>query len=273
MSVSRQVTAFRAGPFVVNGFEDPALDAHIAKALTHGLKGIAPSPGGRGTSPGRAADVSGTAEIVAAETRVTDGIRRWDAEGKTLKPDEVPVLVRKVDIVVNFVVTLAPGGERLAAVEARRAYNSADDPRVRGELGLQRPGDPARVPAAGQVVRELLDDCIDSFCRMIAPDELALDVRLRGTLGAGGGMKAAGEGDFPAAARHFEKALSGSPESAALLFNLAVVSEAAGRLDTAMKYYGRVTELSKGRDAEAEEATRRIRRVRARRRPPGPGRG
>jgi len=167
------------------------------------------------------------------------------------------------EVGVQFVVTRAVGGEHLVTVEVRRSYDSPADPRVRGPLGLERPDDPQRVPPAEQVLRELLTECVEAFCRMVAPVELVARVPLRPAASRQGAaaLDAARVGDFQAAIGRLQAAVEAAPNDANLRFNLAVVCEAGGEFEAALSHYQAVVKQAEGRDPLADEGARRLRRV------------
>jgi len=164
---------------------------------------------------------------------------------------------------VEFGVARPGAKDRLFTIETRRSYTSPEDPRVRGELGLDRPDDPARVPPADDILKELLAQCADEFFDMISPREVTADVPMRGTWNADGsaGLKAAEAGDFAAAVGHLEAAVAAEPKDVNLLFNLAAACEAAGNLEEALAHYKAVVERTQGQDAVAAEAAQRVERV------------
>ncbi len=215
-----------------------------------------------------ACEVGGAVRVDAKDAKGARRIRQWDAKTRAWAEREVPTLVRTVAVDVTFVVER--GGRRLFAVEARRAYRSTEDPRVRGETALERPDDPERVLPADQVARELLAECAESFCEMISPDEVVVRVPTRGTLSSRGaaGLKAAGQGDFPEAIRHLEAAAAADPNNADLRFDLAAACEAAGQLEAAVAHYQAVVERTGGKDRLAAESAQRAGRVLKRLRAP-----
>lgn len=230
--------------------------AVLAKLLNERLEKVWPDKAGDA-----GAEVGGTVRVDAKEAKGASRLRQWDAKARAWAEREVPTLVRTVAVDVAFVVER--GGRRLFAVEARRAYRSTDDPRVRGETALERPDDPERVPPADQVVRELLADCAESFCEMIAPDEMVVRVPTRGTLSSRGaaGLKAAGQGDFPEAIRQLEAAVAADPNNADLRFDLAAACEAGGQLEAAVTHYQAVVQRTGGKDRLAAESAQRAGRV------------
>lgn len=211
----------------------------------------------------RAVDVGGTITLETKDVKGTRAVRRWEGETREWHAVQVPTLVRSATATVEFAVSRPGAEDRLFTIETRRSYTSPEDPRVRGELGLGRPDDPARVPPMDQILRVLLGRCADSLVEMISPREVTADVPMRGTWNSAGsaGLKAAAEGDFADAARHLQAAVASDPRDVNLLFDLAVACEAAGRLEDALKHYRVIIERTKGQDAIAAEAAKRVERV------------
>jgi len=216
---------------------------------------------GRSGAANRGALLRGDIHIAMHDTKGTRRVRRGGGKTGDLASHEVSALIRTGQVRVDFVVTRAPDGEELVTIETRRSYRSTGDPRVRGELGLLRPDDPTHVPAAETIVRELLTEYIASFCAMIAPLEVVEQVPLRNTLAGGAGFRAVRAGDLEEAARHFEGAVADAPRDVALLFNLAVTAEGAGKLQAALDNYRAVQKLANGQDPPAAAGTQRIERI------------
>jgi len=206
--------------------------------------------------------VAGTVRIQVDDAAGVRPIRTWDIAGGQWRTHELPSLVRSVRVAVDYVV-MASGRGGAVTIEVKRSYDSLSDPRVRGETGLGRPDDPQRVAPVKAVVRDLLADCAASFREMVMPVDVTAEVPLRGTWDRGGkaGLDAAGQGDMKAAIYHFRAAAATDPDDSALVFDLAVVAEAAGQLDLARENYRRVVEMSGNRDRQAAEGLDRVERV------------
>jgi len=258
------VTSFRAAALSIEGFSEGGITFTMTKMLGEKLSALS-RPGGS------AVVVNATARVTVSETKGTARLRRRNPKTRKLEAIELPSLVRKVDVEADFTVA-RPGGEQIVTVETRRSYNSAEDPRIRGELGLQRPDDPVLVPLTGQIVRELLVECADALCRMLASDEIVVESAMRPTSVREGrrGLTAAEKGDYGEAKGHFEAGLKRFPDSKPLWFNLALAAEAADDLEAALQAYDQLVTRSGGRDTEADEGATRTRRILIRRRPPGP---
>jgi len=200
--------------------------------------------------------------IQAKDVEQPRTVRRLNPDTRQMEQFDVPGLVRTVEVLAAFDVRVVRTGRKIG-VETRRSYRSTDDPRTRGPLGLERPDDPANVPAAETIVRELLGACVEEFVGMLAPGEVTARIPLRPAPGPSGakGLEAARRGDYAAAVGHFKDALKAKPDDANLLFDLAAVSERAGELQAALKLYRKVQELTGDRDIAAHEGAVRVARA------------
>jgi len=191
-------------------------------------------------------------------------VRRLNPDTRQMEIFDVPSLVRTVEVLAAFNVRVERTGRKIG-VETRRSYRSTADPRTRGPLGLERPDDPANVPAAERIVRELLDACVKEFVGMLAPREVTARIPLRPAPGPSGakGLEAARRGDYAGAIAHFKEALKANPRNMDLLFDLAAVSECAGELQAALKLYREVQALTGDRDVAAHEGAVRVSRTAA----------
>jgi len=262
LSLPADVEMVRVGTFAVRPASSRDVAALMTEALQARLSRHWAIDGDAGTRA-RAVEVGGA---IAVETKDVEGsrrIRQWTSDKREWVAVQVPTLIRSVTVDVEFAVFRPGATERLLVVESRRSYTSPEDPAVRGELGLERPDDPARVPPVDEILRDLVGRCADEFIDMMAPREVTADVPLRGTWNAEGsaGLKAAEQGDYPAAVRHLEAAVASDPNDVNLLFDLAAACEAAGGLEDALKHYRAVVERTKGQDAVAAEAAGRVERV------------
>jgi len=211
----------------------------------------------------KAVHVGGTITLETKDVKGSRTVRRWTSDQREWVAVQVPTLIRSATVQVAFGAFRPGAKERLLTVETRRSYTSPQDPRVRGELGLERPDDPARVPPTDQILKELIAHCAEEFVQMIAPREVAAEVPMRGTWNADGsaGLKAAEQGDLAASVGHLRAAVASDPKDVNLRFNLAAACEAAGNLEDALSHYKTVVERTNGKDAVAVEAVTRVERV------------
>jgi len=217
-------------------------------------------------SPTLAVTVSGTIDVDINEESGSRPVRRRDRETGQLTSVRVPFLVRQISLDADIVVTPADNAPAVT-VEIRRSYDSRQDPRVRGDLGLARADNPDTVPASAIVIRELLAECLWDFCDMLQPIDFTVEAALRPSLDgmARAGLKAADKHNLTTAAARFADAHRRRPKDADILYNLAVTTEAIGRLDAAAAHYADVLKLKKQKDPQAKAALTRVRRVTARR--------
>jgi len=242
-----------------------------AKLLLGRLEELGKSRPPTGEIPaGQAVTVSGEVYVQTHDARGTRIVRRRDPETERYADVELPTLVRTATVRVDFTLTGADG-RRLAGAETRAQYDSLDDPRVRGELGLARPADPAKVPPVEQIADELLAGCVDTFVRMVRPPVVTAPMKLRGTLNADGGraVKEALEGNYEAALPLARAAAAAEPKNADLLLNLAIIEELCGELDSALGHYTQLANASTDPNHPARSAVQRVRRVRDRLPPVG----
>jgi len=253
-----------AGPCAVVAGPEDGYAAVLARMLSQRLAARRPvRPGGSAPASVGPVNVQGQIHLRVRDQAGKRSIRQWSGAGAPWRTRQVRTLVRHVDVRVDFVMVEAGSGRRLGVVETHETYDSTGDPRVRGPLGLNRPDDPARVPPTETIVAELLGRCVATFARMVAPQEVVVEVPLRGTLNSDGrrALAAAGRGDFASALKHARSACAARPGDAALAFNLAVLEEKAGHLRLALERYRQVAEMTKGSDRAAAEGIARVGRV------------
>jgi len=200
-------------------------------------------------------------DVVVNDTDTQRMVGQYDTDAGQVDTVPVPSLVRQADVTTQFQV-LEPDGSVVVA-EIRRTYDSRTDPATWGELGLNRSDDPAGVPAADVVVRQLLTEAVDSFVEMIRPLEVRVDVPMRwvGGSDAEKALVAAEKGDFVSALANFEAQQLRRPDDVNLLFDVAVAAEASGELRTALAAYQKVVELTDSQDLEAAAGADRLGRI------------
>jgi len=255
----------RLGEFAVADGPADGYAAFVAERLAERLE----ASGGYGVEAREAREpadlvVGARLGIQTGDAEQSRTVRRLNPDTRQMEIFDVPGLVRTVEVLAAFDVRVVRTGRKIG-VEARRSYRSTDDPRTRGPLGLERPDDPANVPAAEMIVRELLDACVKKFVGMLAPGEVTARIPLRPAPGPSGtkGLEAARRGDYAAAVGHFKDALKAKPDNANLLFDLAAVSECAGELQAALELYREVQEVTGDRDVAAHEGAVRAARAAA----------
>ncbi len=257
------------GQFVVVAGPEDTYGVKAAEMLSERLRQrTQPGPPPAGPSS-ESEPVSITGKLYV-ETKDRSGVRTIqvrDPRTSATGPRQVNYLIRTAAVRVDFVTTRVRDDFPVGTVLTRKTYSSLSDPRVRGELGMSRPDDPANVPDVETVVAELLAECVDEFCGMIRPYEVTATVPLHGTLDPRGreALAAAERGDYQAALTHCKAAAASHPGNPDLLFNLAVLEEAAGDLRAALAHYQEVARRTQGGDEPTQAAIDRIPRVLARR--------
>ena len=235
----------------------------LTRELTETLPAVADGPG----------IVGGTLHLAITDTRGVRTVLRMDPADKSTTPVKVATLVRTVRLRVDFAVSRAAGGEGMGIAEVVREYDSAADAAVRGELGLERPDDPNRVPPVETILDGLLAQCAQAFTRMVTPTPADAEIPLRSAGGAPASeaFDAARKGNWPQALAAFSKAVAADPENPTLHFNLAATAEADDQLDLAARHYEQALKLSGEKDIEAQDAARRCKRVHTARKNITPG--
>jgi len=259
------VSAASAGEFTVRSGPKGDYAAFLKQKLTERLAEAPVAPAGEPVV------VGGTVEMETKDATGKRTVRGRDSATGELHDVELPTLVRTASVKVDFDVQRAgEAGQPLGTAEVRRSYTSASDATVRGELGLDRPDDPARVPPAEEVIRHLLAECAEAFVGMIAPVVIEAQVPMRPVPAgrADAAFDAARKGDYTRAAALLAEALAASPDDPALHFNRALAAEAAGDLAVAAEHYQKAWDLSNQQDPAAQQGLQRARRVLATRKGP-----
>ncbi len=263
------ITALKVGQFTVaEGAPAPsagaaakavAITPELASFITGGLaRHLAETLPAATDGPGV---VGGSLHVSIADTRSMRTVMRLAPTTKATTPVEVPTLVRTVRLRIDFAVSRAGDGQGLGIAEVVRAYDSATDPAVRGELGLERADDPNRVPPVETILEGLIAQCAKAFKRMITPTPADAKIQLRSVGGAADAFAAARKADWHQAVALFQKAQAADPENGSMSFNLAAVAEADDQLDLAARHYTHALKLSGEKDTESQDAARRCRRV------------
>jgi hypothetical protein len=199
--------------------------------------------------------VSGHMRVTAQDAAGQRQVRHWDPETDEMRVQTVDSLVRHVDVVARFGLT-APDSSRPVVIEISRSYDSRGDPRAWGELGLQRPDDPAAILPAEQISRKLVAQCVDSFIEMVRPLSITAEVPMR-YAGPEEALAAAEEGRFADAQAAFEAALVDTT-NADLLFNAGLAAEADDDLPAAALHYMHAVDAADNDDAEAAAGYLRV---------------
>ena len=256
--------AVNVGSFSAHGDATEEQTAFAAEALGErlmelGIGQLVPGDGRANVT------IGGTVHVTVTNTEGERMVRVRSAQTGVLADQTVPSLVRTLGVACDFVAERGLDAPPVT-IEVRRAYDSRNDPRVRGDLGLARNDDPATIPDADTVARELVADCVDSFVGMIRPHELTVTIPMRpvGGESAQAGLAAAGEGRFAEALDLLQAEAAGRPNDLDLRFNVAVAAEAAGQFDLAVENYRFVARQTDRQDELAVDGLDRAKKVRAR---------
>lgn len=246
---------FPAGPVTATGDVDTDLSAFATEALRERLDDAALLPAVDQSWLGP--EAGGAIVVTVEDTLAKRQLRHWNPQTDDTREQTVESLIRRVDVAAAFTLTTSGSADGPVVIEINRAYDSRGDPQTWGELGLRRPDDPAQVPAAEEITRGLVVQCVDGFVEMIRPLSIRVDVPMR-YAGPKAALDAAGEGRFGDALTSFREALNERPDDVNLLFNAAVAAEAADDLPAALASYQQIVELTDGDDAEAVDGVERI---------------
>lgn len=253
----------RISLFTVKGSEDDRFGPLATEIVTQHMDPYWHTVDSQSGSAMNVLKLGGNVSIETTESSGARIIRLWDRQAKALRDETVETLVRNVDVEVHFVVRSHPASVALATIETRRSYSSSGDPRVRGELGLNRLDDPQLVPPADDIITKLITECAEEFWDMVTPLKVSRQETLRPAPGSesSAGLASARAGNMPDAMTHFSAAAETDPTNGDLRFNLGVAAEASGKLPQALAAYLAAVELSDGQDVEAEKAAQIVTRA------------
>lgn len=200
------------------------------------------------------------AATIEADVRIDFDQSAGERQVRLLEPRKElasrPLATLKQSLGVSCRFLLSRQGEPPVVIAAAAHYRSVDDPRVRGELGLTRGDDPAKIPPFEQVLRETLDDCLSQLSALAAAPAQHSRIRLRYDMHSLTGFSQVAKGHYAQAAAALARQASRHPDNKDLLFNLAVVEERLGLWADAIAHYQRVLDLSEGEDIEAQRQLR-----------------
>ncbi|MFP4105869.1 MAG: tetratricopeptide repeat protein [Phycisphaerae bacterium] len=249
-----------AVPVSVGSFEVKNGDGEYGEFLANSLAAQLDSAGllGKAEAP---SEMGGTAEIRTDRQQGTRTVRKLKPETGEMVTEQLTTLRRTAHLRVNFVITDADG-KKLATIETNKSYDSVEDPRARGELGLDRPGDPDLVPSRDTILRELVVLSVQTAVEMLDPPVIQKTLTLRGSWNAHArkAADAAEANDLVLARKHLQQATEEEPNQPDLWYDLGVICEATGVLPEALDAYRRATELAP-KDEQIAQAAQRVQRV------------
>ena len=243
--------------FEIQGQGQGDLGDYLANSLNQQAgQSWRPSPGREAIA--RAGRIGGTIYVQAKQS---SGSRAVLGISQT-QPRELPTASQRVHVRVVFVLS-DEAGQKLLTYETNQRYDSAGDPRTRGELGLKRADDPANLLPLDGIVHELLDESGRSFIQALAPTVDREHIQLRSAVGTGGVFRAAKQGQLAEALQQMRGVAAKHPGAAAD-FDLAVLAEATGNLNEALEAYKRAAKTNGPTDAQAGRGVTRVEQVIAR---------
>ncbi len=193
--------------------------------------------------------VEDTREFRKVKKKVWTGEYERDAEGniiyeKTLFGGKVKKKKYKEVLVTEEVVTrdgTVTIGWRLVDVRtgeiraAKQVSHSYHRSAVTGE---------AKLPARGEVLNQLLDECVDDIVKMLVPHEVQVTVQFEtGTEAVNRGIELAKSGLWDKAVAQWQTAVQANPGDPSGWYNLGIGYEALLQLDKAEKAFDRAVSL------------------------------
>lgn len=178
------------------------------------------------------------------------------------EPQEVRTLVRNVQVRAVWTVTAGDGGASFM-VETDKSYDSSQSPPAAGLMVMDRIDDPAVVPPAQEIIREMINQSVDELAAMMMPGRQTVKVALRPTKNPPGrkAIEAAAGGNMDQAIAQAAVSVGTRNRDHDLIFNLAVLQEAAGLSRAALNNYRLVLDLTGNRDAQAASGRARMERM------------
>lgn len=176
--------------------------------------------------------------LARVETRRSRGSRTVRVLDNTQNPlpMKIPTTRMIVTLECDFALQSRHDDEPVILATASR-YDSLEDPRVRGAMGIGRNDDPGGVPSKAAVLRELAGECLAQFDAMTTCTEHHESVRLRGPI-TPRVMHLVRRGEFRQAATGLEP-YARSRNHPSLWFSLGVIQERLERFQQAVECYER----------------------------------
>jgi len=183
----------------------------------------------------------------------------FDPMSRSMK--QVPYTKRYVMTAVSFTIDNVQTGTTLTTVATKREYDSENDTsggKTKALTKMMGLGG-GNLPAADQLVSDLIDQCVEEFVARISPHEIRVVERLRGgkSDAVKTGNKLTMAGDYAEAVEMYEAALREKPDDHEAAFDAGVACEAAGKLDKAEEYYDRAFKLKP--EEQYVQARKRVR--------------
>ena len=262
-----EYTALQSGKCVIEGIEDTDLKDYARTTMTNQLQELIKRYTESVQSEYRPVGHRATVDCVFTIDVQDEKRTRRIEQGNPIKSDqmtsEVDSLIRQVKLHAEFHIHSQRTSGQKVTLEARRHYDSREDPRIRGPLGLRRPDDPKNVPVVNTIVRELIAGSINAFYRMTAPLKIEARMQLKPVLNRQGqrGLKLTKAHKYADAVTSFQAGLDRHPKDKNLRFNLAAAAEAAGQLEKAFDAYQKLAISDPDTNSEIHQAVKRVKRV------------
>jgi tetratricopeptide (TPR) repeat protein len=148
---------------------------------------------------------------------------------------------------VNFTLVDVGTSQVLATVPTKHEFDSEKSGSGGGAATMMKMvgAGGSDLPAADQVVSQLIDQCVADFVATISPHQVVETVELLGgksdAVKTGNTLAAAG--DYAEALEAYEIAISQNPQDHEAIFNAGVAHEALGQLDQAHDCYDRAFKI------------------------------
>jgi tetratricopeptide (TPR) repeat protein len=154
---------------------------------------------------------------------------------------------RYVMAAVTFTMDDVETSKTLVTLTATREFDSEKDANSsRGARLVKMVGmGGGNLPASEQILKQLIDECVQEFVAKISPHQVVESEKLcKGKSSeVETGNKLAAAGDYAEALEAYQSALKTNPDDHEVMFNCGVVSEALGKLAEAEKFYDEAFKL------------------------------
>ncbi|HOF18869.1 MAG TPA: CsgG/HfaB family protein [Phycisphaerae bacterium] len=148
---------------------------------------------------------------------------------------------------VSFVMDDVTTGKTLAAVQVTREYDSESDSKKSGgaKIGKMLGFGGSDLPPSEQVLRKLIEQCVEVFLSKVSPHDVVFEVKLEKGKSetVKDGNQFAETKAFADALKLYEQAIRDHGDDHGAMFNAGVMCEALGRLNEAGEYYQKALAL------------------------------
>ena len=143
---------------------------------------------------------------------------------------------------VNFTLDNINTGKTLASVSLTREYDSDKN---RKQTNVLLGGVPDEPPPVDQIISDLIDQCVNEFIARISPHEVYFIEYLKKGKSdlSKTGNKLAKVGDYAEAMQYYMDGIKLVPDDHRTLFNIGLMYERSGDLESAENYYDQAFKL------------------------------